>query len=435
MNTRKKRMCTRYRFGFFVGSLSLSMVFFLWMTSRSNEPLFQFPEPMIQASLVSQSGLESVYEDIITKGHFHRGKALYNVLSEASLTPPQIVDISKSLKKIINPRTLKSSDYFELLQAPDGTFQELKIVRGLKQFIVKTSTELKEGAAPRSILSVLTEKVPLTKQEKKYAGEIKDSLWMSMRQQGLSPQLIMNFSDIFAWNIDFLTEPRNGDTFSVVVEEQTTPKGKVSDQKILAALYKGRQTGEQTAIYFEKDYYQPNGKSLRKAFLRAPLNFRRISSGFSRKRFHPILRIYRPHLGIDYAAPTGTPVVSLGEGKVIFKGWKGGYGRFIKVRHNRTYTTCYGHLSRYAKKLKVGQKVKQGQVIGYVGSSGLSTGPHLDFRVIKNKKFVNFLKLRLPSDKRINKAKKQSFQEIKTCRMRQLKETSKGPMVLAKASR
>ena len=138
-------------------------------------------------------------------------------------------------------------------------------------------------------------------------------------------------------------------------------------------------------------------------FLKSPLRYSRISSGFSKRRLHPILKIYRPHPGIDYAAPTGTPVQTVGDGRVIFRGWKKGYGRLIAIRHNSRYTTSYGHLYRYASKLKVGSNVKQGQVIGYVGASGLATGPHLDFRMKKDGRFVNPLKNRLPAARPVPK--------------------------------
>jgi murein DD-endopeptidase MepM/ murein hydrolase activator NlpD len=146
-------------------------------------------------------------------------------------------------------------------------------------------------------------------------------------------------------------------------------------------------------------------------FLKSPLRYTRISSGFSRRRLHPILKIYRPHLGIDYAAPVGTPVVAVGDGRIAFKGWKGGYGRFIAIRHNGRYTTTYGHLSRYASGLKRADTVKQGQVIGYVGASGLATGPHLDFRMQRRGKFVNPLRVSLAAAEPVPPAQMEAFQQ------------------------
>jgi murein DD-endopeptidase MepM/ murein hydrolase activator NlpD len=175
----------------------------------------------------------------------------------------------------------------------------------------------------------------------------------------------------------------------------------VGNGRIVAAHFHNGSALHQ-AYYYQApgkkpDYYDEKGNSLRKVFLKSPLRYSRISSGFSKRRLHPILKIYRPHPGVDYAAPTGTPVVAVGDGRVISRRWKNGYGRFIAIRHNSRYVTTYGHLYRYASKIEVGSNVKQGQVIGYVGASGLATGPHLDFRMKKDGRFVNPLKNRLPA--------------------------------------
>ncbi|HIC90700.1 MAG TPA: M23 family metallopeptidase, partial [Syntrophaceae bacterium] len=187
----------------------------------------------------------------------------------------------------------------------------------------------------------------------------------------------------------------------------------IKNGRILAAEFVNVGSKYQ-AFYFEDgkghgDYYDSEGRCLRKQFLKSPLRYKRISSYFSRRRFHPILKIYRPHLGIDYAAPVGTPVESIGDGKIEFIGWKGDYGRFIRVKHNRNYITTYGHLSRFAKGLKKGSRIKQGQVIGYVGSTGLATGPHLDFRMIRNGRFVNPLKIQPPPVAPIRKESMEAF--------------------------
>ena len=160
-----------------------------------------------------------------------------------------------------------------------------------------------------------------------------------------------------------------------------------------------------------REYFDAEGASLRRAFLHAPLNFRRISSGFTNRRFHPILRIWRPHHGTDYAAATGTPAVAVGDGVVFARGYEGGLGNVVKVRHNGTYSTYYGHLSRFAKGVNVGTRVRQGQVIGYVGSTGLSTGPHLHFEMIKNGTSVNFLTLKVPSVGSVPAERKRAFDE------------------------
>jgi murein DD-endopeptidase MepM/ murein hydrolase activator NlpD len=232
------------------------------------------------------------------------------------------------------------------------------------------------------------------------SGTISDSLFLAADDAGLPPVLILALAEIFAWDIDFQVDMRRGDTFRVLFEKKYLDGQYARLGHILAAAIMNQ--GEPFhAFYFEgrdgrSDYYDQDGRSLRKAFLKSPLQYRRISSGFSHNRLHPILKKYRPHLGIDYAAPLGTPVRTIGDGRIALAGWKNGYGRFIEVRHNDIYSSTYGHLHRFAKRMKKGKYVEQGQVIGYVGTTGLSTGPHLDFRLLKNGRFINPLKVNLP---------------------------------------
>ena len=231
-------------------------------------------------------------------------------------------------------------------------------------------------------------------------GEIKYSLWGSaVERYNLDPEIVLNFSDIFAYDIDFFTDIQKGDSFRILYELKYLRGHPMGTGRILVAEFvnKGKKL---EAYYFKKStgkggFYDSKGRSLRKMFLKSPLRYRRISSYFSRSRFHPILKKYRPHLGIDYAARSGTPVETVAGGRVTFMARDGGFGRLVKIKHNRTYTTYYGHLSRYAKGLKKGKRVKQGDLIGYVGSSGLSTGPHLDYRMARNGKFINPLALKL----------------------------------------
>jgi murein DD-endopeptidase MepM/ murein hydrolase activator NlpD len=244
-------------------------------------------------------------------------------------------------------------------------------------------------------------------------------LWNAVISNGGSPNLVYRFADeIFAWDIDFNTETQVGDEFVIVVYKKYAGERFLSYGDILYAYYRmGKK--EWQAFYYtpgkkKPDYYDPNGRSLQRIFLKAPLSYRRISSKFSKSRFHPILRIRRPHYGVDYAAPTGTPVRTIGDGKVIFKGWNGGYGNQVIVQHGSQFKTYYGHLSRFAEAIKKGCYVKQGDVIGYVGSTGLSTGPHLDFRIKKNEKWVDPLKLNPPSKKKpLSKGEKENFEEYK----------------------
>jgi murein DD-endopeptidase MepM/ murein hydrolase activator NlpD len=234
----------------------------------------------------------------------------------------------------------------------------------------------------------------------KAQGKIKKNLYESALEQNIDPKLILELADIFGWDINFFTDIRPGDSYQFMYEKIYVNGKFLRVGQILAAEFIN-QNHCFKAYYFkipngQGEYYDPKGRPLRKTFLKSPLRYKRISSCFSYHRRHPILGIVRPHLGIDYAASIGTPVESVGDGRIIYIGWKGGYGKFIKIRHNHRYVSTYGHLSRFAKGLKTGSLVKQGEVIGYVGSTGLSTGPHLDFRFLANNKFIDYLKFNSP---------------------------------------
>lgn len=234
------------------------------------------------------------------------------------------------------------------------------------------------------------------------SGTVEDNLVFAMDDLLLALEL----SDIFAWDIDFTTDLRRGDTFKIVVEEKRLDGEFKKYGKILAAEFTNNGLTHY-AYRFEQegrtDYFDRKGRSLRKAFLKAPLSYRRISSGFTHRRLHPILRIYRPHLGVDYAAPTGTPVSAVGDGTVVRSGYRGANGNQVVIKHPNGYVTYYGHFSRIKKGIRAGRHVVQGQVIGYVGRTGRATGPHLDYRVKKNGRFVNPLTLDLPPGKPIEK--------------------------------
>ena len=231
------------------------------------------------------------------------------------------------------------------------------------------------------------------------SATITTSLWDAIITNNLHRQLALELSDIYAWSIDFFGLQKN-DSFTVFYDELYVDSLSIGIGKIHAAKFthKGKPF---LAFYFKNDsvngFWDEEGNSLRKAFLKAPLKFSRISSGFTYTRKHPIYKTVRPHTGVDYAAPTGTPVMSIGDGVVVQKGYKGGGGHTVKIRHNSVYSTAYLHLSRYAKNLNVGSHVSQGEVIGYVGSTGASTGPHLDFRVWKNGSPINPLTMESPS--------------------------------------
>ncbi|HHJ35600.1 MAG TPA: hypothetical protein ENJ87_07530 [Gammaproteobacteria bacterium] len=239
-------------------------------------------------------------------------------------------------------------------------------------------------------------------------GVIESSLFLAAQKAGISQNLIMELAGIFGWDIDFALDIRKGDNFTVLYEELFRNGEKISDGNILAAEFTNngktyravRYTNPQTN---RSEYFTPDGKSMKKAFLRTPVNFSRISSRFTVNRYHPILHKFRSHKGVDYAAKRGTPIHAAGDGKVIFKGKKGGYGNVIILQHGSKYSTLYAHLKSYNRKLRKGSKVKQGQTIAYVGSSGLATGPHLHYEFRVNGTHRNPLTVHLPESKPVPK--------------------------------
>ena len=245
---------------------------------------------------------------------------------------------------------------------------------------------------------------------------INTSLWVDLQKAGVTPLLALSLSDIYAWSIDFFGLQK-GDSFKALYEVMSY-KGDVLDignVKYAEFTHAGKSYESYHYVLDGQgnEYWNEKGESMRKAFLKAPLNYKRISSGFTYNRRHPITRKVQPHTGIDYAAPTGTPVVSIGDGVVVEKGYKGAGGHTVKIKHNSVYTSAYLHLSKYGKGIAVGTRVKQGQVIGYVGSTGRSTGPHLDFRVWKNGTPINPLTMKMPPAVPVPKDKMGDFEAAK----------------------
>ncbi len=255
------------------------------------------------------------------------------------------------------------------------------------------------------------------KSEIRYSsGTIETSLWVTMMEEGLHPSLASDLSEIFAWTVDFFGLQK-GDSFKVIYEELFIDGKSFGTGKIYGAQFNSSGSSI-TAIPFLQDgketYFDADGLSLRKAFLKAPLRFSRISSRFSSSRMHPILRIRRPHFGVDYAAPVGTPVHAIGDGRIISATTENGSGKMVRIQHNSVYATAYLHLSRFGTGISPGVFVKQGQVIGYVGTSGLSTGPHLDFRFYKNGSPVDPLKVDAPPVEPISEENMARFDKVRT---------------------
>lgn len=273
---------------------------------------------------------------------------------------------------------------------------------------------------------------PIETRQTYAAATIESSLFLAGQQAGLSDTIIMELANIFGWDIDFALDIRSGDTFTLLYEEQYLNGEKLRDGAILAAEF-SNQGQVYRAVRFtdeqgNSNYFTPDGLSMRKAFLRSPVDFRRISSRFTRERYHPVLGKKRPHRGVDYAAAIGTPIKAAGDGKVIFRGSKGGYGRTVIIQHGGRYTTLYAHLSKYRGSVRSGSRVRQGQIIGYVGKSGLATGPHLHYEFRVNGAHRNPLTVKLPNAAPIPQRYAQAFQEQAQLLLGQL-DTVKGTVL------
>lgn len=300
---------------------------------------------------------------------------------------------------------LSKAEVYQLASAADKTFRLTKLRRGNPFRVITT-----DGDFTRFEYEIDNDKyLSVSKISKGFTAELKDieyeivtdrvngvitsSLYEALADAGEKASLAVRIGDIFGWEIDFIRDLRKNDQFTVVVEKRFR-EGKFQGYgHVLAARFVNQGNAHEGYYMKDKDgftqYYTAEGKNLRRAFLKAPLKFTRISSKYSNRRLHPILKTYRPHHGIDYAAPRGTPVSAIGNGKVVKIARSRGAGKYVKIRHSNGYESAYLHLNRFAKGLKVGKKVTQGQTIAYVGSTGLSTGPHLDFRMKKNGKYIN----------------------------------------------
>jgi len=346
------------------------------------------PEPLPQAvrpEKVSNSAVSALSAPaIITLG---KNKTLAGVLAAQDIPQNTVTQIVQALRLHLNLRQLQPEDTLRLHRTPDGAVTKV-VYRQSPANIFEVHRKENGWIAYQRDIAV-NRRVALV------AGRIEDTLFDSIERLGETPRLVLDFAEIFAWDFDFAADSQPGDHFRMLVEKLYVADQFVEYGRILAAEYNSEGTVH-TAIYFPNEknggYYTPEGESLRRAFLKSPLDFTRISSGYNRGRLHPILGGVRPHLAVDYAAPTGTPVRAVADGVVKFVGRKGGYGNTVTLRHRANYETIYSHLSRFGKGIRRGFKVTQGHVIGYVGSTGISTGPHLDYRVMKDGHFVNPLK-------------------------------------------
>lgn len=357
---------------------------------------------------------EPSWESVIVR----RGDTLANILAKLGLEPRTAHDLlalggaAKELARIY------PGDRLDVRKSADSSLEALRYTFESSARVL--DIRLQDGKFHSSL-----EDIPLEKRITTAAASIDSSLFAAGQQAGLSDNLIMALADVFAWDVDFALDIRKGDHFTVLYEELYRDGHKLKDGAILAAEFTNDDRTYR-AVRFDdgggaaSGYYSVDGKAMRKAFLRSPVEFTRISSTFSMGRRHPVLNRIRAHKGVDYAAPTGTPVKATGDGKIAFIGTKGGYGKAIVVQHGSQYSTLYAHLSRFARGVRAGARVKQGQVIGYVGQTGLATGPHLHYEFLVNGIHRNPLTVALPHAEPLSAEHRSAFLTLAEQRLAEL---------------
>lgn len=368
---------------------------------------------------VNQYGID-VNNYLVKNGEIESGDFLGSLLLKLGASANEIQQLVDASKGVFDITKIKKGNVYEVLYekpvsvAGEDTVDVEAVGKKLAYFIYerdKTSNVM--FSLQDSIFVKVIEKEIVT--SKKFTEvTINSSLWNDVQAAGAPVQLALNLSDIYDCTIDFFGLQK-GDSFRVMYDE-LIHQGQVIGLSYIYYVEFIHQGKVFKAIRFQEEekgskYWNEVGESLKKAFLKAPLSFTRISSGFTYARKHPVLKIVRPHTGVDYAAPSGTPVVTIGDGVVISKGWAGGGGNTLKIKHNSVYTTIYMHLKGFASGIKVGQRVKQGELIGYVGSTGMSTGPHLDFRIHKNGTPINPLTMESPSIEPVSKKNLEAFKQ------------------------
>jgi len=346
---------------------------------------------------------------------------LSDILSDRGVTAQVIDRIAHLPSSVFDLRKMKVGNYYALFYSHDSLRTPLYFVYS------ENPVNYYRYWLNLDSCKVVPGKNEVTTERKIATGSINSSLWNAMKENNLDPILAMQLSDLFAWSIDFFAIQK-GDHFTVLYDQNYVKGEKIGIGTIHAAIFNA--SGQDFyAIHFSQEdgqnYFDEQGKSTRKEFLKSPLKFSaRISSRFSAARMHPILRIVRPHFGVDYAAPTGTPVYSIGDGVVLTRAYQpAGGGNLIKIRHNSVYTTTYMHLSRFGDGIQTGTRVKQGQLIGYVGATGLASGPHLDFRVFMNGFPVDPLNVKSPPANPVSQANMANFQSVRDKLLRELRNT------------
>ncbi len=364
-------------------------------TQNNNTPNYLFGLPADSFNLIS--------------GHIRPNGFISTILLEHGISMQEIDQLVRNSESVFDVKDIRAGNNYTLFFDTDSAAR-------LKYLVYEHDPTTCYVFSFNDSLNITPFKKEIRKIIRYSSGTIETSLWESIIEGGLHPTLVNELSDIFAWTVDFFGLQK-GDSYKVIYEEMFIDNESLGAGRIYGAQFTwtGKTT---TAIPFIQDgketFFDVEGNSLRRTFLKAPLRFSRISSRFSASRLHPILRIRRPHHGVDYAAPVGTPVHTIGDGRVTSARTEGGSGKIVRIVHNSVYSTVYLHLSRFGPGISKGVSVKQGDVIGYVGSTGLSTGPHLDFRIYQNGTPVDPLKVDAPPVEPVSEESKERFEKNKT---------------------
>lgn len=336
-----------------------------------------------------------------------KGATLTDILAQYNFSPGETYKLRENVKPVYDLAKIRAGHEIRIYTSQDGKAISLEYDIDEADYL---HIQKKEGAFEAAI-----KKIPYEIRVKMIWGIIEDNLISAVTKENEQDMLALNLAELFGWDIDFYTDLRQGDAFRIIYEKKYLEGEFVDYRYILSAEFTNQGKTFQAFRYTypdtkESDYFTFEGDSLRKEFLKSPIKYARISSRFSLRRLHPIRRVYRPHYGVDYAAKIGTPVQATADGTVTFVGWNGAAGRMIRIRHKNAYETMYLHLKRYSKGIRKGAKVKEGQVIGQVGSSGESTGPHLDYRIKYRRKYINPLAWRF---KPVNPLRKEFLDDFK----------------------
>ena len=386
----------------------LILLIVILSVKKSRDESFSTEDEMVEEEPETRYGIV-LGDHYIEEGEIKSGEHLGGILGRYGIGARAVDSLVRCCDGVFDIRTIRAGHRYFAFLTPDS------LDRRLDHFVYQRSNTKYVVFNFLDSIAVRLDSLPVHSERRMAEATIESSLWNAMVSRGYSPALAMDLSDIYAWTIDFFGLQK-GDAFKVIYDEQFVDTLSIGHGRIWGAWFEHNGKRYYAIPYDQSGkitYWDEQGNSLRKSMLKAPLSYSRISSRFSNSRFHPVHKVYRPHHGVDYAAPTGTPVFAVADGTVTFAAYNGGAGHMIKIKHARGLETAYLHLSKYGAGIKSGKRVSQGDLIGYVGSTGTSTGPHLDYRVYQNGKAIDPLKIPTEPAEPIDDKHKAAFEQMK----------------------